>query len=388
MANGFAVSESTRQPIVLPPPPKKKPIPTIGPDPRGWRQRKADEFYHSGHPAAGVLAALDDILPGIPFKDIIPDPPNKLIGKAEGVQPQKIRDLMNVVDLAMLAGSARGLSKKAVGRVVTNLFEPVSYTHKVRSMLDQLQEGKGNLSTILDRFIQMKKGNKDFSIFGGLKGENVPATIIPHNILTGLPNKEYHPSLLKEIYGAGKKAFKSVKSDKPIYRENIPPFLRAGDDMYEGRELPYRKMFGLKPRFGKDIYIKNPDGTYSFNPKSKWGEVFLRDIKRDAVEGSIYADGSYGHPVMGGYSLKPYGKSGAPEGYEYEDIWDFALNNPGKKLDRVRVLRAVMNKLSDPVTIKGRVDSPTSLKKDMFGNVIDEKMVNDFLKAVQDQDIP
>ena len=38
-----------------------------------------------------------------------------------------------------------------------------------------------------------------------------------------------------------------------------------------GREFPFRKMFGLKPRWGSEqLYKKNKDGTYSFKKSNKY----------------------------------------------------------------------------------------------------------------------
>ena len=119
-------------------------------------------------------------------------------------------------------------------------------------------------------------------------------------------------------------------------------------------EVLYRKMFGLKPRTGKDIFKLNKDGTYSFNPENKYGRELLDAVIREEVPM---------HSVMRNYK-RTTGKSGI----SYEDIWDFKLNpgevkgffnalmkGKGGQREAVMGVRALIHPLTDPVHIKGEI---------------------------------
>jgi len=227
---------------------------TVSEEKRNVVQRKADELYQSG-PLGTAATVVADILPGIPFVDII-DPPEEL--SEPGMQ--QVRNILNLV------GVAGGLLKtpQAFGRVATNIREPWGYGGSIKSITKHLRD--------------------------------------------------------KSTIGKAKKLAKSVIKDEPIYPRGLPKNLIGwgmSDREYlaasDAREFLYRKMFGLKPRRGKNIFKENKDGTLSFNPKSARAQLLIDDV--------IYNEYTP-HKVMGQYSRKELGKGKV----QYEDIWDFKMN--------------------------------------------------------------
>ena len=261
-------------------------------DKRNIIQKLADEFYESG-PIGSVAAAAADILPGIPFVDII-DPPPQL----SDPQMQKSRNLLSVLGIPLSMSQV----PKAVGRVATNIKAPFRYS---------VEDIRRNV------------------MYGGGKGR-----------------ESYwdEPSKVKRIAGALGRTIKSITEDKPLYSpESIAPLLQIppkhikkqgmhrkrtidrAKAMIDAREFLYRKIFGLKPRKGTKIFKENKDGTLSFNPKSKRGKVLI-----DEIAGWAKTPINLDHPpiaqhsVMGGFK-RDIGK----KSIKYEDVWDFKMN-PGE----------------------------------------------------------
>lgn len=135
---------------------------------------------------------------------------------------------------------------------------------------------------------------------------------------------------------------KSVYNDKPLYdTEHNIGHIR--------REVPYRRNFDLKPRFGKDVYQDNPDGSIGFNYKSKDGLNSLVEILDPGMKQ---------HPVMSNYSrtFRPDG------GVHYKDVWDWDLhpNDPKDSLHNTSIkstiqnlARYLVNRSAKPTTIEG-----------------------------------
>ena len=264
---------------------------TVSEDTRSAIQKRADEFYESG-PIGATAAAVADLLPGIPFVDVI-DPPSELPGKGM----QEARNLLG--GLGMLGGFYR--APQAVGRVATNIREPFQYG----GTLEKVQTAMG-----IDK--------------------------------------------PKDIPGGLWRAFEAVYKDKPLYNILGESSAQRERATVRATEVLYRKMFGLKPRTGKDIFKLNKDGTYSFNPENKYGRELLDAVIREEVPM---------HSVMRNYK-RTTGKSGI----SYEDIWDFKLNpgevkgffnalmkGKGGQREAVMGVRALIHPLTDPVHIKGEI---------------------------------
>ena len=198
---------------------------------------------------------------------------------------------------------------------------------------------------------------------------------------------------------------KKIIRDEPLRttwesRDIVGRWKRAVDQkdssQFLGREFPFRKMFGLKPRWGSEqLYKKNKDGTYSFKKSNKYSEELRRGIRSDLVrnESSV-------HSVMGGYSAKDkfVTKKGKPViTREYEDRWDFDIN-PGEKinipvkktfeggLDPVTYIsRYLASKLTKPMIIKGKVNVKPVKSRDPSTWVGSEISFNDFNLVVKKQ---
>lgn len=318
-------------------------------DKRTKIQRAADEFYESG-PVGAAAAAVADILPGIPWKDII-DPPAALANPAA----QKTRNILGALGLI---GSIYK-TPQAVGRVATNVREPWAYGggwggYKANVGYDDARAIEGAVTAVKGTTLPGSKlGRKTQAIYDSVKN-TVKSIVSDKPIYGDLPKAAF---VNLRTYGQHKRAGKPFIS--------ITASQRAASD---AREFLYRKMFGLKPRKGNNIFKQNKDGTMSFNPKSKRAEILIDQIKTN-----VYREDPR-HSVLGGYSTKI--KSGE---IHYEDIWDFKMN-PGEwsKIFTRRLyddanlsaagvakrkaheigtgaLRSLVNLMTDPVHIKGKV---------------------------------
>jgi hypothetical protein len=296
---------------------------TVSEDTRSTIQKRADEFYESG-PIGATAAAVADLLPGIPFVDVI-DPPSELPGKGM----QEARNLLG--GLGMLGGFYR--APQAVGRVATNIREPFQYG----GTLEKVQTAMGI--------------DKPKDIPGGLwrAFEAVYKDKPLYNILGESSAQRRHMNIVKGSAAQQLGIGSGYSRSGGILGSDVrpPATVRA-------TEVLYRKMFGLKPRTGKDIFKLNKDGTYSFNPENKYGRELLDAVIRD--ESSL-------HSVMRSYK-RTTGKSGI----SYEDIWDFKLNpgevkgffnalmkGKGGQREAVMGVRALIHPLTDPVHIKGEI---------------------------------
>jgi hypothetical protein len=236
-------------------------------DKRNIIQKTADKLYESG-PIGSMAAGVADILPGIPFVDII-DPPSEL----SDPQMQTSRNLLGALSIPMMMSQ----TPKAIGRVATNIREPFGYGGSLKAISKNVKYG------------------------GGVGKEKYWA----------------EPSKAKRIGGAISRTIKSIVQDKPLYGV-IGGGMKHHKAVNEAREFLYRKTFGLKPRKGTKIFKENKDGTLSFNPKSERGQMLIDEIKlvKDVAPGK-----TIGHGVMGGYSSKLKGGK-----IDYEDIWDFKMH--------------------------------------------------------------
>jgi len=282
---------------------------SITEDERNIIQRKADAFYQSG-PIGATAAAAADILPGIPFVDII-DPPSELTGKGM----QGTRNILGVGGMILggVGGGAEAPAKvaarKAVGRVATNIREPWGYSDSLNRIKDSLKH------------------------------------------VSRLSKKEG-----RSPYEDVKHIVKSVIKDKPLYegkmqakfedRAAMLPGIFGGTKIraeQDARDFLYRKIFDLKPGKGKNIFIEHADGTLSFNPKSKRARELIDELMVEAssirqVEKMYPGTGrTPTHSILGGYTSKDIkGGSGLKEWWgkdwggvtdiEYMDVWDFKMN--------------------------------------------------------------
>tara|TARA_R110000751_G_scaffold52103_4_gene113812 strand:+ start:4061 stop:5221 length:1161 start_codon:yes stop_codon:yes gene_type:complete len=260
-------------------------------DKRNIIQKTADKIYESG-PIGSMAAGVADILPGIPFVDII-DPPSEL----SDPQMQTSRNLLGALSFPMMMKQA----PKAIGRVATNIREPFGYSGSLKKMNKNIIRGEK-----VDRS-KMSIADGGLRITGATESAS-------SNILKDSGWVE--PRKVKRIANAISRGIKSIVQDKPLYSV-IGGSGERHKAVSDAREFLYRRTFGLKPRRGTKIFKENKDGTLSFNPKSKRGQLLIDEIK-------MGVNSPFGHGVMGGYSSKLKGGK-----IHYEDIWDFKMN-PGE----------------------------------------------------------
>ena len=300
-------------------------------DTRSTVQRTADELYESGILGAS-LAAVADILPGLPGVDII-DPPAQLSDKGM----QSARNILGVVG----GGGVMSKTPQAVGRVATNIRKPFGYGENLGSIKHGVERMQREymyrpMSTWQKAKTLAMAVIKDEPLYGSLAPRVKKLKGFGGSRGPGMLTRAKYPQSKYVGLGTG---------DIPKHRKYTLDELETA--MFDAREYLYRTMFGLKPRAGKNIFKMNKDGTLSFNPKSKRAKILTTQIRENVdelrqweegvgplplKEGKMSLSGIYGtgHPVMGGYSAK-FGRSGhvSPNvkgKISYEDIWDFKMN--------------------------------------------------------------
>ena len=297
---------------------------------------------------------------------------NTFISKEDGESLLKVALGLAAVPLAL-----RG-SRKAFGRVMTNLIQPTGYQHKMSQLVY-------NLSPNTDLPYIYKYGKKflDDPLKYGRNPKHKPI----------YPNTQ--SEIKKESTKALKRAINSVRYDKPVW--DMPGVVKKSspktvanyaniDEVLEAREFPYRAMYNLKPRQGQNVYIKNPKKnifskqTYSFNPDNPIGKRMIQSVS-DAAE---YGMKPEKHPTMGGYTLKlikdKFDKSGKlveKGGYYFEDAWDLKLHksllsNPSPE----RLARYIADKMSKPVTVKGKAPIRRQSK---FDDINEQSIIEEFI---------
>jgi hypothetical protein len=241
---------------------------------------------------------------------------------------------------------------------------------------------------------------KDMAVSGARKGAGrVLTQTFPISYDVSMKSRELS-KLLGTPFGIGK-----IIKDEPLLFTNWGEAVEEIGSQMRGREFPFRKMFGLKPRWGSEkLYKINKDGTYSFSKMDKQGEELRNYVKEDIVYGT-----SDNHPVMGGYSAKDKFtvKKGVPGiTRSYEDRWDFDVN-PGEKMGigktlltegqsldpKTYIARYLASKVGKPITIKGkatlRARDPISLTREPDPSVMADVPIDpsgwDFNQAVLNQ---
>ena len=287
-------------------------------DTRNFIQRAADNLY-SDPDVGGVFASVADVLPGIPFVDII-DPPDKLVDEGQ----QNLRNLVSTVELAL---GLKALPKVA-GRVFTNVKTPLAYGI-----------------------------SRDLKKVGYSPSKAVKSII---------KDDPYWNPKFGDLIGSGHKPDKLMP-----------------DDILAARDKPYREMFGLKEReWSKDIYKEISPGVIEFNKKNPIGNELRNTVINDIlnyhekINPKLKVSGKNitgaRHHIMGGYNLKYRPKT---KDWIYEDKWDFGINKGelknlfkelqengltadiGLKFKKALTmgLRKGVDMITDPVTIRGRI---------------------------------
>lgn len=178
----------------------------------------------------------------------------------------------------------RDLISKPVGRVVTNLLPPAHYNDKLNELKDAIV--------------------------------NEPGKVLGH-----------------------------VIDDTPL---DDPKGSSTASNWVRTREVPYRMMFGLKPRSWGEPHTVNPDSTLSLSAQG------AEELRSD-VENQSYVQNPrhFYHSTLGNVVVAP--APGAKT--HYHDRWDFDLGGDGKPHSWPDVLRALTGKITRPVTFDGNVNA-------------------------------
>jgi len=260
---------------------------------------------------------------------------------------------------------ARRLQSMPQGGAVTPLLPTGPVDLALETLLTGMSYSKGvdPRLAILTGLAAGRYGGKikDMAVSGARKGAGrVLTQTFPIGYDVSMKSRELS-KLLGTPFGIGK-----IIKDEPLLFTNWGVRAKGYGSQMRGREFPFRKMFGLKPRWGSEkLYKINKDGTYSFSKMDKQGEELRNYVKEDIVYGT-----SDNHPVMGGYSAKDKFtvKKGVPGiTRSYEDRWDFDIN-PGEKMGigktlltegqsldpKTYIARYLASKVGKPITIKGK----------------------------------
>jgi hypothetical protein len=177
--------------------------------------------------------------------------------------------------------------------------------------------------------------------------------------------------------------FNSIVKDKPLY--SVEPEAL-------GREFLYRKMYGLKPRFGSESYFvpagKNKHWTY--NKGNEFAKKELDELQTawaDLAPGNknvSISDYTANIPQL--IKDKGYVGSGITPGFfwvnnkgRFTDPWDFALHE-GQKLDNpTNILRSVAHMFSDPHVVTAQLPSARNIIKNIPKGLLSDKKIQNTL---------
>lgn len=184
-------------------------------------------------------------------------------------------------------------------------------------------------------------------------------------------------------------AIKAVVTDKPLYGTPGPEDL--------GREFFYRRMYGLKPRFGaEDFFVPakgKRQGTWNYNmsnPAAKneyerdivnaWASLAPGDMRptvrsyEDNLAGLINNKGYVGHGTTpGGFYVRQNGR--------WLDDWDFKLRSTEKYDSPNNLARGFADMLSKPERLIGTAPSPRDIVKHMPAGVGTSKVVQNIVNT-------
>ena len=237
-----------------------------------------DFYQDQNNPLPGVLAALDDFLPGIPGIDIIPDPPPvETMGEMGG----NVRTGINKIDVALAILSLPSLAKQALkrgGRVATNVITPYTYSNKLVDLYRAFKPGQRKQS--------IRNIKKDQAILSGPREH-------PYREAFGLKAREGWDRIYKinpdntvnirSLWELDKMAIENVIT-KHQYRVGVQNL----SDLYEtikpgrfqtGKARGHGVFGGFKRKVTRDkIYFKD-DWDFVANP----GDTTIPDIIKQVV---------------------------------------------------------------------------------------------------------
>ena len=290
----------------------------ISKDPRNPLKQLANKIYETGPIGAG-LAAGADILPGIPFVDLI-EPPEQLMGPGM----ENLRGLLGKIGIltspkwgkaGALQGSKLAVQNYPLNRIIANSIQPVGYESKWPAFKKVL--------TSPTRLKEVLTDNPQYFMRSGTIGSELSEGVnrlVPYRMKFGLdpiPKGKDWSSIFKKGHAG--------TSPKSL----LDNYIMGEKDKKLGQILAFSR---------SNPTLKSPGYLTPQKGKSTGG--LLQDMldKRDQtwLEKEMFND------IMGGYGLRkipfanPLIKGSAKdfipaETYRYFDKWDWAPNNPDQK---------------------------------------------------------
>jgi hypothetical protein len=138
-------------------------------------------------------------------------------------------------------------------------------------------------------------------------------------------------------------ALKSVWNDRPMAFDRGS----ESDKVFTvDRDVPYRQMFGLKPRAWAEPHISRPDGTLQLSARRS--AELENDIKNQTY---LSSPQHYYHHTLGNVNVRQEN----PGEVSYRDRWDFGLHANEKPDTPENLLRYWMEKFVRPPEFHGRL---------------------------------
>lgn len=249
----------------------------------------------------GLSVLSDPIALGASLFDFAKDPSwqNALGLGVDAVTPGNISPfLKGASDVALAGAAARELTKKGIGRIVTNLVPPAGYEGKIRGLMDMYRQ-------------------KGFQPLAKSVIDDIPAYEIT------IPDREFP---YRKMYGLEPR-------DVKVYSQYRQKSYSDYEDVYGPQPEKHYAVDG-QGSFGDDftyegVYpnpIMNSDGTYTLDKNSlafkEASDMYFPsiDYTKEQTIGSIY------NQLFGGYSVNWDPRKG--EALAVDD-WDFNLH-PGE----------------------------------------------------------
>lgn len=159
-----------------------------------------------------------------------------------------------------------------------------------------------------------------------------------------------------------KNLIKAVYKDTPIYEGSETNRMLANLNIapkgpYSPREVPYRKMFGLKPRAFKDFFVEDA-GSPGVLRYSRTNPAAKRELRN--IEGVLNTKKRVDGLPGGKFTLKNTGSTGGSisidDAGNLTDRWDFAVNSADELKKRDPWIRGLLEMMSNPYTLKDRAN--------------------------------
>lgn len=170
------------------------------------------------------------------------------------------------------------------------------------------------------------------------------------------------PSKIKAIRTAGlKKSIMAVLKDKPIYTGTNPDITVLYRNGYTPREVPYRAMFGMKPREYSDFFNNDKHtGLYRYrrgNPAVEYELERMTDTMQNK-NNFRYIDPDETLGLLNTRGGLPGNTTVHMRSGRFVDDWDLNLNKGEHINQPAHIVRGLMGMITKPVRITARMALP------------------------------